>query len=501
LSASGRRFGALLSHDTVCLVEYRVERGVVRVVDQWMSSERSSSIDEALTRLIALVSARNVTKPRVAIAIEQFGVFHHVMDLPAAGDDVLSPIVRREVQRLYGLPDPVVSFTRGLKHERREPARADLRTAPLQILIAGAPRETVDTLQMRLAAAHIDVDIATVVPKAIHSLYKAASNSLEPTAVLVALEGGPHLSFFLEGGLELAIDPPIALEGERASIPMILDQVERGAVYFRQQFRGATASRLFLSAPINEYEGLSAALQERMAVHVHPLFPGATTPEAVVAMGAVLEAKDPQPLDLFPHPPTFAERAREAMQGPNAIVASVGAAAVLAAMWAGFQVGAVSSARRESEALRASISSSTATVAPMRQIAERRADYAHQVDFVRATYVERAALTATLHAIADQAPNGVQFDSLRVSRTADGWASTIVGEAVGATAAQTVRGLDAFYQSIRRRPLVKAATLDDFDYPTTPAADSTASSTQPVKIQFRLSFTLERAADLVGAVR
>src|SRR6185503_9823990 len=208
MSANGRRFGAVLSHDAVCLVEYRADRGGVRVVDQWMSTERSASIDDALTKLVTLLSARNVSRPRVAIAIEQFGVFHHVMTLPAAGDDVLMPIVKREVQRLFGVADPVVAFTRGVMHERREPVRANARTAPIHIFIDGAPRETVAALHARLSAADVDVEIATVVPKAIHSLYQATGTSLEPTATLVCLEGGPHLSFFLEGRLELAIDPP-----------------------------------------------------------------------------------------------------------------------------------------------------------------------------------------------------------------------------------------------------------------------------------------------------
>jgi hypothetical protein len=495
LSSAVRTFGALLAHDGVSLVEYREEVAGIRVVDHWDNTERSTSIDEALSRLLSLVSALGVHRAKMSVAIEQFGVVHHVMTLPAAGDDVVRPVIQREVNRVFGLADPVVAFTSGSAHERRGPRRADARTAPRQLFIGAAPRETINTLVERFAAAGIDVEIATVVPKAIHSLYQATGASLEPTAVLVCLEGGPHLAFFLDGRLELAIDPPIALEGERAPVSVILDQVERGAVYFRQQFRGATATRMLLSARNDEYDALAAALEQRLGVHVKPLFAGANTPEAVVAMGAVLEGRNEAPLDLYPHPPTFAERAGAYLRGPNGVVVAAATAAVIAGVWFATQVMSLSSTQKENERLRAQIRTGVATIEPMRQIAERRADYARQVAFVTNSSAERVALTNTLRTIADFAPTGVRFDSLRVSRTADNWIVGLSGAAIGLTGAQAVRSLDAFYQSVRGRPGISSATLDEFSYPTpAPSADSARASSAPVLVQFHMSFTLNRPA-------
>ncbi|HEY4217836.1 MAG TPA: hypothetical protein VGM67_11910 [Gemmatimonadaceae bacterium] len=495
MSSAKRTFGALVSHDGVCLVEYAVERTGIRVVGEWSESGHSASIGDALERLRGLLSANDVRGGSIALAIDQFGVFHHVMMLPGANDDVLRPVVRREVQRVFGVTDPAFVFTRGGMQERRAPGRADARTAPRQLFVAGASRETVDALASAFPEKRVYVDIATVVPKAIHSLYQASGGGVEPTAVLVCLDGGPHLSFFLDGRLELAIDPPIALEGDRPSPSVIVDQVERGAVYFRQQFRGAEATRLLLATRENEYAELAAAIEQRIGVRVSPLFEGTSSPEAVVAMGAVLEARneDADALDLYPHPPTIADRAAVLMRGPNLAVSAAVAAAVIAGFWAFSQFTALSTVRRETTALRAAARSSAQAVEPMRQIAERRADFTRQAAFVEQSDAERATLTAALEAIAEEAPVGVHFDSLRVSRSAAGWSGAIDGQTSGATTAQSVRSLETFFNAVRAKPGVSSASLDQFNYPSS-GPDTTHAGNQSVGLVFRITFEIARTA-------
>jgi hypothetical protein len=263
-------------------------------------------------------------------------------------------------------------------------------------------------------------------------------------------------------------------------------------VYFRQQFRGATATRILLAAPADEFVTLAGALEERLHVRVSPLFSSDVSPDAVVAMGAVLEARRPAPLDFYPHPPTLVERVRESLRGPNGVIAAVGTAAVIAGLWAGAQFSSLYSTRAENARLRSSIRGSVAAVEPLRHVAERRSDYAHAVSFIDATTAERRALTSTLRGIADAVPAAIRFDTLRVARAQDGWAVTIAGEAVGATAAQAAGGLDMFYQSIRRRAGIATATLDEFEYPPRPGADSAKRAGGPVVITFKLSFAMAR---------
>jgi hypothetical protein len=228
-------------------------------------------------------------------------------------------------------------------------------------------------------------------------------------------------------------------------------------------------------------------------VKVSPLFAGTTSPEAVVAMGAVLEGRAGAALDLFPHPPTLSDRVSAMFRGPSVAVAATAAAAVAAGVWALFQFTALERVRADTATYAQSAREGIAAVEPMRRIAEQRADIAHSVTFVRTATNERAALTGTIAAIARETPADIAFDSLRVSRTPTGWSAAIDGQASAATAAQAVRTLDVFVSAVRAKPDVSATSLDQFDYPTAPS-DSGHVSSKAVTIAFRLTFALSRDA-------
>jgi hypothetical protein len=477
-----RAFAAFIAPDGITLVEHHRDRRSARAVDEWTDLRPIASIDEAATRLAAMFSQTGARKPRVAVVIEQFGVMHHTMTLPRASDDIVRPIVERELQRVFGTSDSVVAFTRGDAANRNA-------NGPQQIVIAAAPPATVEALRS-LTATGIRVEIITVVPKALHALYESLGASKEPTAVLAALATGPHLAFFRDRRLELAMDPPIAAEG-RPTVAMILDQFERGAVYFRQQFRGAEASRVLLAARDDEYAQVAAAIEERFPARVAPLFEGASSPEAVVAIGAALEARHPAPLDLFPHPLRLRDRASALTRGPMRYVTVAIAAAAIAFIWSAAQVASLVSTNRESDDLRTTIAAEAPVVAPMRGVAQRRADLVSQAAFVRGSIAERASLARTLSAIASSASDAIAFDTLNVQRSADTWSATVEGTARGANTTQAVYALDALLRAIRGQHAVTSASLDDFDYPKS-GDDSLPHTGTPVTIAFHLSFTARR---------
>jgi hypothetical protein len=479
-----RTFAALIASGGVTLVEHQRDQDWVRAVGQWTDHRPAASIDEAVARLAALLERTGATKPRLAVVIEQFGVMHHLMTLPRAADAVIAPIVKRELQRVFNANDPVVAFTRGGMPD------ADSKS-PQQVVIAGAPRDTIEALRV-LTARGARIEIATVVPKAMHSLYELSGASKEPTAVLVCLDSGPHLAFFLDGRLELAIDPPIVPDGDRPTVEMILDQLERGAVYFRQQFRGAEATRVLLAAREDEYTEIAHAIESRLTARVKPLFKGAASPEAVVAIGAALEGRHRSPLDLFPHPPTPGQRARALVTGPTRYATAAVAAATIAVVWSAAQVYSLVSANRDTARLRETIAAASPAIAPMRAVAQRRADRMAQATFVRDAIADRSSLTSTLAAIGANASDGISFDTVQVQRATDGWTATIEGTARGATTTQAVYGIDALLKNIRALHAVSTASLDDFDYPKA-AADSLARAGAPVTIAFHLSFTVKRA--------
>ncbi len=240
-----RGFAALIDQDGVALIEYRHEKDGFRVLGARIETRRFETIEAASDAIIAMLASERAKHAAVAVALQHFGSFYHSMILPEAGDEIIRPIVEREMQRVYDVADPAVVFSRGPSVDRREAPRRDATKPPRQVLIAGAPRHVVSGVQARLAAAHVRVDVVTVVPETLRRVYDAVDGSAEPTAMLVCLASGAHLAFFVERRLELAIEPPIALEGERTVDPaVIVDQVERGAVFLRlNKLRGAVATR------------------------------------------------------------------------------------------------------------------------------------------------------------------------------------------------------------------------------------------------------------------
>jgi len=498
-----REFAAFVAPDGVWLVEYNCERDGYRIVAEWSDHSAAASIDATLDHLLTVIAHHSAGRARISIVLDQFGAFHHVMTLPEAPDEVLRPIVQREVQRVFGTPDAVVSFATGGQVERREPSRADGRTAPRHVVVAGAPRGTVDAIGAKLREKALDVRRVTVVADAMRKLYEAAGGPAEPTAMLICLGGGPHLAYFLDGRLEVSIDPPIVLQGERASVTMIMDQVERGNVYVRQQFRGAAVSRMLVAARAEEFSALSKALEDEFGVHVEPLLPGANSPEAVVAMGAALEPSGGAALDLFPHPPTFADRARMLARSSSGLAAATGAVAILVGIWTVTQFAQLVSVRGDVARREADLRASTSQVQSLRDVAERRADFVGEVSFIRASTDERASLASSLAAIGNALPAAARLDSLRVTRAADGWTGAMTGVVVGATTGEAVRSLDALFQLVRAQRGVMSATLDEFSYtaqhsgadaksnPPLAVRDSApADRDEPLAIHYRISLTL-----------
>src|SRR5205085_11190866 len=133
---------------------------------------------------------------------------------------------RRELSRALGIEDAVFSFAIGAEAERRQSLRDASAPVPRRIFIGGAPAAVVAALRGALTRASLDVLGATVVAESIRRLYLAAPRSAEPTAVLACLPSGAHLCFFIDGRLELAIEPAIGAEGDRLDPTAIVDELE-----------------------------------------------------------------------------------------------------------------------------------------------------------------------------------------------------------------------------------------------------------------------------------
>ncbi|HTR79655.1 MAG TPA: hypothetical protein VMH39_16180 [Gemmatimonadaceae bacterium] len=492
----GRRtFAALIDQDGVALIEYRRERDGFRVLGSRVETRRFETIEAAADATVDLLEAEGARRASVAVALQHFGAFYHSMALPQAADDILRPVIEREAQRIFNVADPAVAFSRGPDLERRETARGDAAKPPQQVVIAGAPRAIISALHARLAAARLSVDVVTVVPETLRRVYEALDGSAEPTAMLVCLASGAHLAFFIDRRLELAIEPQIALEGERNIDPaVVVDQVERGSVFLRQQARGAVATRLLLAAQPADYPAIAAALEGRTKLIVQPLAKSLGAPEAVVAMGAVLESRSVAALDLYPRAPTVRHRVRKAIQGPGAIPAGVVAAAGAAAIWAGVEFATFAHARTTITSLTDSISRVEASIVPVRQSVEARAGLATIRTDLDNAGVEQRRIVQALARLAAAVPAGLRFDSLSVVRAPDGWRATVRVHSTAERGGDAIRGINSLFQALQSsRALTNVAFDDSFGWTADEAKDSSAEPrasriSGPVRVSAGLTF-------------
>jgi hypothetical protein len=425
-----RRFAALVSPAQICLLEYSLERAGVSIVGQWSELGPFAEIGDAADRLAIMISAQGASRATVEIAVDHFGAFHHVMSLPPASHDVLRPIVEREVQRTFGLSRVAVDFA--VAPDSDEDARLpQARTRRVNAI--GAPSEVVTHLRDRLGAGKVRVERITVIGQAVSDAYRSiAGTTSRTTAVVVCTAAGPYVCFFLDGELMLTVDVPPQSDDAHDDDLTVVHQVEQGAVYFRQQFRGARAERLLLACDSQRLPALSEALQAAVGVPVEPLGAEIGDGAAVVAFGAAVGAREVDSMELLGQL-TGAERkrARNSSDG-MALVAGIWSVALMSALWAGTSVYGLKRQRTAIADLKAQYAAVEPTIGPKLAAAKQRESHDVGGQIVADIRAERVLLARTLTGIERARPAGVQFDSLSMFYNADeGFHVSLVGRSEG----------------------------------------------------------------------
>jgi hypothetical protein len=493
--AKPRGFTALIDQDRVVVLEYLQEKAGFRVIDTRTETRRFSTPDEAADVVSQLLSELKAKRVSLSIVLQHFGSFFHTIVLPPAPDEVIRPIILREVQRSFNITDAAVAYSTTGPVERRDSPRSGSGQVPRQVLIAGAPQGVVASLHARFTKARIHVEGLTVMPEVFRRLYDALDGSTEATAMLVCLANGPHVAFFVNGRLEMAIDPPLALEGEAPlDSAVIVDQLERGAIFLRQQSRGTVATRLLLSAPAADYESLSSIIEARTGMRVAPLGRDIGSPEMVVALGAVLAARATDRLDLFPRAPTFDARVRDAVTGPSAITTVVLTAAAVAVFWAAMQFALFLRTKRDVVTVQAQVARALPAVGGMRQSAQGRQRIAGIRAALAFSQAERSVVSSLLTSLAESAPAGAQLDSFAVVRVGQGWKTTVFGRAAGASGSAALSAATGMYRRLQQRsPKLKELDFQVSSYLPRPAADSGAG-TGADQLLFTVTFVAPAAA-------
>lgn len=485
-----RSFAALIDQDSVMLLEYRDERGGFRLLDTRVRSQRFLTIEEAIDAVVGMLGDMNAKGARLSVVLQHFGSFFHALPLPPAGPEHLAPIIQREVQRSFSMPDPSIAYATGKPLERPDAPRAAV--PPMhQVFIAGAPRPIVETIQGRFAKAKIKAESLTVAPEVFRRLYETLDGSRETTALLACLPNGPHLAFFVNAQLELAIEPPIRLEGEPLGAAGLIDQLERGAIFLRQQAHGAVATRSLLIAPADQYESLASTIEARTGMHVAPLGHNIGSPESIVAMGAVLSARASDRLDLLPRAPSMDERLRSALSGPSLVRTSLFAAAAVAVFWAGMQILTVKREQRSLENAQSRVELALPALAKARQSVEGRERIASIRAALGDAMAEKGAVATVMAAVPALPQSNAQLDSLHVARVVEGVRATLYGHVTAQTGPAATSAANFYYRHFKSATGLKDVSFESsFLAPT--ASQPTSGALE------RLSFAISGLSPMGG---
>lgn len=479
-----RRFAALIDQESVSVLEYRSESGGFRLLDTRSRAQHFASIADAVDAIIAIFDEMSVRQATLSIVLQHHGSFFHSLALPSADPEQVRQIVQHEVQRSFNITDAAIAYTIGKAIDRPDANRTGGRGLR-QIDIAGAPRPVVDEIRNRFGKRRIKLDALTVAPEVFRRLYDVLDGSQEVTALLVCLQNGPHIAFFVNATLELAIEPPLRLAGEMPIDPVaIVDQLERGAIFLRQQAHGAVATRLLLSAPADDYETLASTIEGRTGMHVVPFGKEVGSPEGLVAMGAVLAGAGSDGLDLLPRPPAFDERLKNAMSGIGLVTTTLAVAAAVAVFWAGMQMLAVKREQRGLEDVQLRVERALPALAKARESAQGRERIASIRNALRDAAVEKAAVTAMMNALPAGSQSAAQLDSLRVTRVVDGVKTMLYGHAAAPSGPAAMSAATIFYRAFQSKSGLKNVAFES-DFLPRPQGDPVSRHLE--ELTFRIS--------------
>jgi hypothetical protein len=231
---------------------------------------------------------------------------------------------------------------------------------------------------------------------------------------------------------------------------LIIDQLERGAIFLRQQSRGTVATRLLLACRAEDYDHLAATIERRTGMHVAPIGQRVGPPESVAAMGAILASAAPDAMDLYPRGPTFDDRLRGATTGSGLATTTLFTAAAVATFWCAMQLFAMQRARGDLESLQSQVTESLPRVMALRESAAGREQLANIRAALEGSEAERRAMNTVLMAASSAAVPDARLDSIKVDRVAEGLRARVFGLASGPTGPAAMGAATSMYRVFQR---------------------------------------------------
>jgi len=467
--------GAYVCPRGVFTIECKRSRGSLEIARALEIPMPLESTGAAADHLVQVLRSARIARGHVAIAIRGFGVVHHVLQLPPASDEMLAPIIERELRRLEPeLGRAAISWT------PLPPMEGGTEGPPQRsLLTVGAPTEVVTAFEERLEAAGFALDHLTALPGAMERLLEEFASGTESTALVAPLPDGAFLGFSLNAGLRLVLEPPLAVDGDHDAAA-IAEEVELGVIFVRQQFRGAQIERVALVGSKESSADAASALSERLHIPVVSLGVEDLSTASFAALGAILDAKAARPLSLG------GATRKSGATGPLSMLQSISIAAVLLLVllgaWTITETVRAQRAANSLQAARRQIEQDSFGLGPLKSTADQRKLMRDAVNTIRIAARDQVELQESLSNIAAVFGLRAQIDTLRLDRRAGRWRTVVAGSVAGPTNARAVQALNDLYRELPARVLADSMHLDQLAY-----ADSSSGEGGSV-VRFQMSF-------------
>ena len=471
------RVGAYICPRGVSGIEYRATRSGIEVTRSFEVPGRIESERQAMEWLLAALGDANITRADLVVTLRGFGTVHHVLPVPPAGDELLAPIVERELRRLEpGLDAPTTSWL----PLPSDPAEIRDGPALKQVLAAGAPRHVVETMEHAIHAAGHKLTHLTALPAAIQRLHEEFVGDTEPMALVAPLRDGAFLGFFIAGAMRLTVDPPLAPD-EQHDAEALAEETELGATFLRQQFRGAQLSNVVLVAPPTAFTDAESVFARKLSIPVTRIMTGDLSSGGLAALGGVLDARSASPLGLG------TSQGKGASGRGGGLRVAANASILVAAVVAGFALFSAYQAREAGNRLRAMrprLEQESFGLGPVRQTANQRRLIRDALALLGLVEGDRRQLRTSLASLSAAALPPVRLDDIHLARGNDGWSATVAGSVNTESTARSVELLHEFYRDLPKQLRVEQLVLQDLVYENVPAEVTMRG------VRFRLAFVL-----------
>lgn len=469
-----RFVGAYVSPRGVSVIEYRATGKGIEVLRTFDHPARIQSERQAIDHLLRILQDAGIKKAAITLTIRGFGVVHHILGLPPARDELLTPLVDRELKRLEPqLDEPRVGWL-GLP---TDPAEMTDAPPQRQVLAAAVSKHVADAVGAAIVAAGHRLAHFTALPAAVQRLHEEFVPDGSPSALVAPLYDGAFIGLFLGGAMRLVIEPPLG-DDEQVEAAAVAEEVELGAMFVRQQFRGAQVDRVIIAAPAETLIGAESTIAERLGHPATRLKVQSLSAGSLVALGGVLDSRSPAPLSLAGAPvrPSAAGMLAPASYAAAVLAFVVGSIAVIEAL-------RTRNAHSELQAARQQIETEAFGLSGIRETAGQRRLIRDAVNAMRLSERDRLELQNGLSTLGGIAIPPMRLDSVHMDRGSNGWVTAISGQVSAESNARSVELLHQFYRDLPRRLGVVELSLAQLSY-----ADGSVEEAPSVR--FQISFVI-----------